>query len=304
MIHGHQFIFRDEPLLREEYEAFSLLYPPQTHDSTIEVIKATDVGVIKKFAYQSDWRLLSAQNVRYWSHLPFEKVGKGESWGLEVKGVLFLLWEASTRKIIYIKDKGFTPYRLRFWIYHTFFSIVLDLEEKYTMMHVGAVEIARKPVFFSAPSFGGKSTLTDYFLKQGHTLFSDDSLPVHRENDRYFAIPSFPYHRPYRKPEELGYFVENFAKTKKPIHAVYLLERVEADEDIYITVLQGIEKYEALHFSNFIDFSFTKKRRFLFFSQMAKYLPVYKITLPWDLKRLNEVYCMIVEHSQSFVDKS
>jgi len=296
MIHGHQFIFRDEPLLKSEYEAFTAAHPPQNYSDAIEVIESTNYFFQKNFKYMTDWRYLSSQDARYWSNVPLENVGKGDTWGLEIKGVLSLVWESSEQKIIYVKDEGFTPYRLRFWIYHTFFSIVLELEQKYTMMHVGAVEIEGKPVFFSAPSFGGKSTLTDYFIQKGHTLFSDDSLPVHRKNDIYYATPSFPYHRPYRKPEELGYFVENFAKETKPIHAVYLLDRVDADENVCITVLNGIEKYEALHFSNFIDFSFSKKKRFTFFSQMAKQVPVYRITIPWDLERLPEVYSAIVEH--------
>ncbi len=37
-----------------------------------------------------------------------------------------------------------------------------------------------------------------------------------------------------------------------------------------------------------------KKERFDFFTQMAKYIPVYKVTVPWDLDRLDEVYDKIV----------
>ncbi len=37
-----------------------------------------------------------------------------------------------------------------------------------------------------------------------------------------------------------------------------------------------------------------KKERFDFFTEMAKHAPVYKVKVPWDLERLNEVYEEIV----------
>jgi hypothetical protein len=37
-----------------------------------------------------------------------------------------------------------------------------------------------------------------------------------------------------------------------------------------------------------------KKERFDFFSKMAMEVPVYKVTVPWDLDRLDEVYEAIV----------
>ena len=165
-------------------------------------------------------------------------------------------------------------------------------------MHVGAVEVDEKPILFSAFSFGGKSTMTDYFLKQGHTLLADDSLGIDKREDGYYAIPSYPYHRPYRELETLGYYTENFSTTPKPVHAVYVLDKSEPDSNIEIVELKGIEKFKAFHYSTFINFDFMKKERFEYFTQMAKHVPVYKITYPHDMKKLPAVYEAIIKHTK------
>ena len=144
---------------------------------------------------------------------------------------------------------------------------MLELRGIYHILHVGSVEIEGKPVLFSAPSFGGKSTMTDYFIQKGHTMLSDDSLGIDKRGDKYYAIASYPVHRPYRELETLGYPVENFATEPKPLHAVYLLEKSEPDVEVEIIEIKGIEKFKAFHYSTFIDFDFMKKERFDSFSE-------------------------------------
>ena len=97
---------------------------------------------------------MSGQQMRYYSSISFEQADKSLSWALEIKDVLTLVWDAKDKKIIYIKGENYTPQRLRFWVYHTFFPLVLELQRIYRILHVGAVEINGKPVLFSAFSFG------------------------------------------------------------------------------------------------------------------------------------------------------
>ena len=108
---------------------------------------------------------MSGQEARYHSEIPFKVAKKNFSWALEIKDVVTLIWDASDKKIIYTKGKNYTPQRLRFWVFHTFFPIVLELEQIYHILHVGSVEIEGKPVLFSAFSFGGKSTLNRLFYQ-------------------------------------------------------------------------------------------------------------------------------------------
>jgi hypothetical protein len=286
-IFNHTLLFEDEPLLQEVHI--------DRQKNMICISEKSAYSLLEKFPLLSDWYLMSGQQVRYYSKVPFEEADQIFSWSLEIQDVLTLIWDAENRKINYIKGKYYTPERLRFWVYHTFFPLVLELQRMYRILHVGAVEIKGKPVLFSAFSFGGKSTLTDYFIKKGHRMLSDDSIAIDKRGDKYYAIASYPFHRPYREPETLGYTVKNFATEPKPLHAVYLLEKSEPNAEVKIVELKGIEKFKAFHYSTFIDFTFMKKERFDFFTEMAKHIPVYQVSIPWDLKKLEEVYQAIID---------
>jgi len=246
--------------------------------------------------FKTSWFPLSGRQVRYHSAVPFHQATAGPfSWALEIENVLTLFRDAGEGRILYEKGMEHTPERLRFWLLHTFLPIILELERTYRILHVGSVEVNGKAVLLSAFSFGGKSTLTDHFLKRGHPLLSDDSLGIERRGDGYFAIPSYPFHRPYRQVEDIGHYTENFRTEPLPVHAVYSLEKAAPDAPVTLTQLKGIEKFKALHYSSFFDFDFMKAERFAFFTAMAKHVPVYRITVPWDLDRLPEVYERIVE---------
>ena len=288
MIHGHYFDFIDEPELNEEHTLSS-------RDKTVVVKNISDTSVLNDYPIQRPWVPLSGQEGRYFAKTPFEEADKEFSWGLEIKDVLTLFWEPKVQKILYLEGKNYTPKRLRFWIYHTFFPMSLELNQKYHFLHVGAVEAQGKTLFFSAPSFGGKSTLTDYFIKKGATLISDDALGIELNERAYCAIPAYPFHRPYREPEVLGHKVKKFASKSKKIDAVFLLKKGESDDKVTIEEVKGIEKFKALHHSVFIEFPFRKEERFRFFGKMAQAVPVYTITVPWDLERLEEVYTVITD---------
>jgi len=297
MIHGHRFLFADETGLQQAYDA---LYGIETeHAPLITVSQTADSSFLTVFPERSEWLPLSGQEGRYLSPVPFDRIDADSPWALEIKNVLTLLWEPEKANISYLKATDYTPQRLRFWVFHTFFPMVLELGKIYRMLHVGAVEIAGRPILFSAPSFGGKSTLTDFFVRKGHPLYADDSLAIEKEGHHYIAWPSYPYHRPYRDPEVLGHPAENMAKTPKPVHALYLLEKSDSKAQVQITECRGIEKFQAFHYANFINFSFRKKERFDYFTEMAKHVPAYQISIPWDKERLPEVYEAIVKHTEN-----
>jgi len=290
MIHGHSFYFADQPGLQAEYESFGF----ESRAEDPETITVTQMRSHAGFERRNGLRYMSGRFCSYLSDDAFTMEEPRGDWGLEVQGVLSLAWDAVGRNIYYGKDSGFTPELLRFWIWHTFFPLVLDLERSYKMFHVGGVEIGGGAVLFSAASFGGKSTMTDYFIQKGHALYSDDTLPVRWVGDSYLAYPSFPYHRPYRRVESLGIPVKNFARNPAPIRAIFELRPAAPDAAVEITPVKGVEKFNILHQSHFIRFSYLKHRRFAFALEMAKYVPVYTLTVPWDLNRLDEVYERVV----------
>lgn len=223
---------------------------------------------------------------------------KEQIWAFEIKEVLSFFWENGSSTVSYIAHEKFTEQLLKYWTLHILLPIFLTVTEKYDFLHAGAVEVEHKSVLFVAESFGGKSTMTGFFLKQGHALISDDKVACCESDGVFFAHPSIPYHRPYRKMEDLGYFVENMATIPKPIHAIYELDRAVPQASIVISELHGIEKFKSLCYSSEINLSFLKTKRFAFLAQMAKSVRVYRVTVPWDLERLDEVYKAIVAKSR------
>lgn len=236
------------------------------------------------------------RDMALYSESKFSPVKDGQLWACEVEEVVSFFWESGTKTLFYIPHEKFTEQLLEYWSLHIVIPIYFTIEETYDFLHAGAVEVDGDPILFIAESFGGKSTMTDYFLKQGHTLVSDDKVATYEQNRVFLSVPSIPFHRPYRKMEDLGYFVENVASNPKPIHAIYELEKTKAGAPITITELHGIEKFKALRYSSEINLSFLKTKRFVFLSRLAKAVPVYKVTVPWDMERLGEVHDMIVEH--------
>jgi len=284
-------IFTAEPALEDDR------YNPELE--TIRVSPVTDTIQQPQLEVSSDWMDMSGRKAKYHAECEFSLATKsGCKWALEIKDVVTLFWTIGSHSIYYQPEQDFTPDRLRFWVCHTLLPLKFALEKHYEMLHVGAVEVAGHPIFFSAESFGGKSTLTDYFIQQGHTLYSDDSLAIFSQDDQFYAVASYPFHRPYREPEVLGYPVDNVAQQPKPVYAGYILEKAEADARIRIEELSGVEKFKAFHFSGFIDLTFFKAHHFQIRTALAKAIPIYKITIPWDLARLGEVYNKIVAHHQ------
>ena len=187
---------------------------------------------------------------------------------------------------------------LGFWFIHLLLPLYMTLENMYDFLHAGAVEVEGKPVFFIAPSMGGKSTMTDYFIKQGHSLVSDDKVPTFITDGKFMAVGSHPYHRPYRKFEELGYRVSDFTTEFKPIHAFYALESVEAEDDITIEEIKGFAKFDILLPNYLYMFTYLKPKRLKYLSSMLNSIKVFRVHVPWDMERLGEVHDVICGHSK------
>ena len=281
--------FQDEPSLDDG------VYDP--NKKNIFIVKAKNINTFTNLAVKSEYLPMSTREACYAAQQPYSECKVGCQWGVDVKGIVSLVWRCGERTIEYVAQKEYTPELLEFWVLHTIIPMMISLDETYNILHVGAVEVKGEPIIFSAESFGGKSTLTDYFIKQGHTLLSDDTLGVFEEEGRFMAVASYPFHRPYREAESLGYKVTDVMKEPKPLKAVYLLEKAEPDADVIIEEVKGVVKYKAFHFSTFINFDFMKEKRFKALSEMANTITVYKITVPWDMKRLPEVYKQIVENT-------
>jgi len=86
---------------------------------------------------------MSGREAAYGAEEAFAACGKGCRWAIDIKEVMCLTWVCGKRTISYELYTLFTPELLQFWILHTILPVVLTLEERYTFLHVGAVEVGR-----------------------------------------------------------------------------------------------------------------------------------------------------------------
>ena len=222
----------------------------------------------------------------------------GQPWCLEVEDVVTFTWTGGEPIIDYeLHDKGTQPL-LVFWFVHIFLPLHLTLERGYDFIHASAVEVDERPILFIAPSTGGKSTLGDYFLKQGHPMLSDDKVATFLNDGHYFAVPSHPHHRPFREFEVLGYPVGLFAKRARPIHAFYVLEQGEPDSATEIIEVTGFRKFEELLPNYLFSFTYLQQQRLRWLAQLADQSLVFRVRRPWDTARMREVYEAICAHSR------
>ena len=264
----------------------------------VTVQESSNVVLDEKLLYELTFFNNQGRDLSLCTDREFARTQKGQMWAFEVKDVVTFFWYSGTLKLEYIKHDNFTEELLEYWCLHIVLPVFFTVEETYDFLHAGAVEVDGKPILFVAESFGGKSTMTDFFMKQEHIVVSDDKVATYEKDGQFFAVPSHPHHRPYRKMEDLGFFVENFATEPKPIHAVYELEKDDMDTDIRITELNGIEKFKTLRFSSEINLSFLKTERFTLLTNFTRQVPVFKISVPWDIERLSEVHDEICQHSK------
>lgn len=273
---------------------------PETSEYRCEVTLSAEVPGELKASITCGIPLYWAhgRHVYFYSDRVFEGSENDQPWCYEVKDVVTFYWRGGKRDIFYEFGEKGSSELLAFWCIHLFLPLYLTLEGIYEFLHAGAVEVDGKPILFIAPSMGGKSTMTDYFIRQGHVLVSDDKVPTYVSENRFIAYGSHPYHRPYRKFEELGYRVRDFAEKAKPIHAFYLLEKTGTDDRVDITEVRGFAKFESLLPNYLYMFSWLKPKRFKYLSQMLDDVRVFHVKVPWDLDRLGDVYDAICKHSE------
>jgi len=264
---------------------------------TIQEMKVDNLP--KELQYEMVFTPSQGRELKLLSSHDFNDRCKEKIWLFEVKNVVTLFWTSGADKLGYVKHKNFDETLLQYWALHVVLPVYFIIEGIYDFLHAGAVEIDGQPVLFIAKSFGGKSTLTDYFMKQGHTMISDDKVATFQKEGKYYAVSSHPHNRPYRNLEDLGFFVEDFSTSPKPLKLIYLLEKAEPTADIEIELLSGFEKIIALRNAKEMNLFFPESKQLEYLSNIAKQVSLFKVTVPRDLERLSEVYNAIIKHSTS-----
>lgn len=241
------------------------------------------------------------REVRYCAEREFTQcLDRGCTWSLEIQPVVTFVWQMESLTVTYEPHTLFTAPLLEFWALYLLFSLKITLEDKYDIFHGAGIEVEGECIAFNANCYGGKSTLTDYFVQQGYPVFADDILPIYHQDNTYFALSSYPYIRPNRQKESLGYRVHNVPGAAKPLRRIYLLEKAQADAPVTIEKVTGLDRFRTFHYRAKNQFEFLGPHLLKKHCKMALDIPIYRITLPWDKSRLEEIKQAILEaHSKS-----
>lgn len=236
------------------------------------------------------------KNVTFSTDRDFKIPEDDQTWFFQVEDTIEFMWKTQSGEISYSFLEQATEDIFRFWLYHLVLPIYFSINKTYKFLHAGAVEVDGKAILFMAPSFGGKSTLTDYFLQKGELLITDDKMATFEKDGQYFTVPSHPYHRPFRTVEVLGHLCKNVATNIRPIYAIYMLKKTEPTDDITIRKLKGVEKFSHLHEGGEMNFSFFSADYVQYLAGLANKVDVFEITIPQEMQRLEEVYQKIKQH--------
>ena len=239
------------------------------------------------------------RRVFFYTDRPLDTPVPGQPYCYEAENVARFYWRHGERSVYYERLAEGDADRFAFWFIHLFQPLYMTFEELSISFHSGAVEVDGDAIAFIAPSMGGKSTMTDVFLRQGHSLITDDILPVRREGDRVTCAPSFPYHRPFRAPETLGYPTDNYRTDFRRLKALYILEKGDPESRTVIEALHGFRKFEALKELGLVyTFRFMTLTHNRLLGELLNRVNAFRVTRPWDISRIDEVYREIRKHAE------
>ncbi len=253
----------------------------------------------KKFVFEVPFDTNQSREIYLKAKFDFRESEALDEWMFEVKNVVTFFSKNDSDVIFFQKNRLYSDSLMEYWLLHIVFPIYFTLTDTYYFLHTGSVEIENRAVLFMGDSFAGKSTLTDYFLKQKHPLVTDDKLPTFYEEETFYCVNSHPYHRPYRKLEDLGIKAKNVSQGKLAIGNIYWLHPVAEDAEVSIKEIKGLKKFECLRYATEMDIYVHKKKRFEYITKLANTLHIYEINVPRKLERLEEVYTAIVKHTQN-----
>jgi len=217
-------------------------------------------------------------------------------WKIAVSNLFSFTW-SNQGDSIQINSKQNPDMKLvAFWLLHTVIPAYLMLKETSFFLHASSVVVDNQAVLFIAPTHGGKSTMVDYFIRQGFHFLSDDKTRLAPGADEYTVFPSHPYRRPFREFEVLGKYSENLARRSLPVNSLFALNLVDPGDDFRVTKTAGLEKFELLKEAFLYEPVSLTEWEIKKVLKMAQLCQVYRAEIPRGIERLPEACEMILDH--------
>ena len=269
---------------------------------TLEIMPhcSADRGI---FTFHTPTFNVHARTLFLSSNLPFNAERKAiqRRWKITIKGVCTFDWQNKNNIIRIAANSEPDMHVVTFWLLHTVLPVYLMLKESSFFLHASAVAIDNQALLFLAPSFGGKSTLADYFVRQGHQLLSDDKVRLQYQAGQFRAFPSHPYCRAERINECLGVLTDNFAKAPLPVSLFFRLNRVASYTRLNIKKIAGLKKFECIKQAYLYDPMSLAQQEIQHILSLTGLCRIFDVQFPSNLVRLPELYHAILEHADHAV---
>lgn len=247
-------------------------------------------GMVRLLGFEAHGRRLEV-----YSDHPVAEVIKGQFLKLEVVDVVTFYWSNGDLILYYTLEKEGDLELISFWFVHFVLPVMLATLRHFHFLHASSIALDNHLAVFTAPSTGGKSTLADYFLRQGHILVSDDKLAVLKKGDSFFAQPSHAGSRPYRAFEDLGKPTDNYSSEIFPIAAIFILQKAEDATEVCLTELRGFKTYDQLLPKYLYGFTVSIREQVEFLGKLIDSVPCFTIRFPDDLQCLPSIYTAVCE---------
>jgi hypothetical protein len=182
-------------------------------------------------------------------------------------------------------------------------------------LHASAVEVEGRAVAFLSRHGGGKTGLAAAMMRAGHSLLTDDVLPVEETAGTFHARPGYPQMRMW--PDEAAHFIErseelpivlpglakrrvpvgtdgfgSFLDTPLPLAGLYIAER-RPEGPVEILDLSPrdalIELVRHSFSPHLVEAAGLQPSRFDLFARLVRAVPVRRLVYPSGFERLPEV---------------
>jgi hypothetical protein len=194
--------------------------------------------------------------------------------------------------------------------------ISLLIQRRFLVLHASAVVVDGTAIAFLGSKGFGKSTLAAYMHAHGHSLISDDIVPVTMNRGRAMTAPGYPRIKLYpdsvkavgSDPATLPFIhrlidkhsykcQEDFYSEPVDLSAIYILAE---DSEIGISRLGPMQSFIEIakytHANRYLKESNTRKHHFEQCQNLISAVPVFSLKRPHRFEHIDEVRRVLVEH--------
>lgn len=213
--------------------------------------------------------------------------------------------------------------RIRLFLLGSAFAVLAG-QRGIHLLHAAATHTGRGAIAFTAPSGHGKSSMVAGLSTRGQGVLADDVLPlVPREGLPPLALAAvrrlrlFPDvvslagrssadHPPTLKENaKLGLFPPDdpAMPVEMPLLSLYLLEQAAPDAMPTLEPITGLAALEAIRTATYRPHYAVRAGRHMSHlaacTRIAATVPVFRLSRPWNLARVDETIALVEEHQRS-----